>query len=111
MYEFAIVALGGLLVAKTVEFLGRLAPNEVHTSVKLFAAALAGVAYAYLFDYSLFGAWDIGVRSAWIGTVATGLFMAVVASVWHEALELMRGRAHRYRGEASEIDARMQRAA
>lgn len=111
MYEFAILALGGLLVAKTVDFLGHLAPKDVHRSAKLLVAAVAGVAYAYFFDYSLFAAWDTTVRSDWIGTVATGLFMAGVASVWHELLGLMRERAHRYHGEASEIEARIHRAA
>lgn len=111
MYEFAILALGGLIVAKSVDLLGHLGLEGMHKAAKLFVSAVVGFAYAYLFDYSVFAAWDVAVRSEFVGTLGTGLFMAGLAGVWHEALVLMREWAHRYHGEATEIEARMHRAA
>ena len=110
MYEFGIVLLGGLITAKTVDVLRHLG-KDVSKAGVVFLSALCGVGYAYLFDYSLFAGWGIAVRADWIGTLATGLFMGGLAGAWHQALGLMREFAHRYHGEATEIETRVKRAA
>lgn len=110
MYELGIIVFGGLVTAKTVDFVRHLV-KDLNKAMVLFLAALVGVGYAYLFDFSVFAEWAIGVRADWIGTLATGLFMGGLAGGWHEALGVMREWAHRYHGEASEIEARLQRAA
>ena len=111
MYEFAILLLGGALVLKTVDFLAGLSPKEMGRGMAVLVSAIIGIVYAYLFDYSVFAAWDIDVRSATIGVLATGLFMSALADVWREMLALFHEWAHRYQGEASEIEARLGRAA
>lgn len=109
MYEFAILALGGLVVAKSVDILRGL--RSFNATAVTFVSMVVGVAYAFGFDFSLFAAWDVGVREAWMGTVATGLFMGGMAGAWHHTLGVMREWAHRSHGEASEIEARLHRAA
>ena len=111
MYEFAILLLGGALVLKTVDFLGHLSPKELGRGMSVLVSAIVGVVYAVLFDYSVFAAWGVSVRSAVIGVIATGLFMSALADVWREMLALFHEWAHRYQGEASEIEARLSRAA
>lgn len=110
VYEFAILVLGGLVVAKTVDFLRNPLKDVSKAAVVLLAMAV-GVGYAYLFDYSIFAAWGVDVRAAWIGTLATGLFMGGLAGAWHQVLGMAREWAHRYHGEATEIEARLGRAA
>jgi hypothetical protein len=110
VYEFAILAFGGLITAKTVDLLRHLT-KEMQKAGVLFLSAAAGVGYAFLLDFSLFAHWGVGVRADWIGTLATGLFMGGLAGAWHEGLGVMREWAHRYHGEATEIEARMHRAA
>src|SRR5690242_19084533 len=109
MYELGILVLGGLVTAKTVD-LCRHALKDVNKAMVLFASAAVGVAYAFLMNYSLFSGWHIGVRADWIGIAMSGLFMAGVAGAWHEMLGMMREWAHRYHGEATEIEARLKRA-
>lgn len=110
MYEFGVLMLGALLTAKTVDFVGHVY-KDLSAAGKLVLAAVAGTAYAYLFDFSLFAGWGVSVSSDTVGTVGTGLFMMGLAGFWHELLGLMREWAHRYHGEASEIEARIRRAA
>ncbi|HVL82389.1 MAG TPA: hypothetical protein VM840_12445 [Actinomycetota bacterium] len=111
MYEFAILLLGGALVLKTVDLFGGLSPKELGRGMTVLTSAIVGVVYAFLFDYSVFAAWGIDVRSATIGLVATGLFMSALADVWREMLALFHDWAHRYQGQASGTEARLGRAA
>lgn len=110
MYEFAILLLGGLVTAKAVDFLRGLA-KEMHGSGVLLLTGLVGVGVAFLMDFSIFTGWGVAVRADWVGTLLTGLFMGGLAGAWHHSLGMMREWAHRYHGEATEIEARLHRAA
>jgi hypothetical protein len=110
MYEFVILALGGLVAAKSVDLVRHLAKEVERLGVLLLWFA-AGVGFAYLVDFSIFSAWGVGARSSAIGTLVTGLMVGAFAAVWHEVLGLVREFTHRYQGEASEIEARLHRAA
>ncbi len=110
MYEFAVLLLAGLVTAKLVDLV-RHATKDVPKAGSLLIAAAVGIGLAYLLDFSIFAAWGVGVRAETIGVIVTGLVLAGVAGVWHEAIELMRERAHRYHGEATEIEARLRSAA
>lgn len=103
MYEFMILALGGALTLKTLDFL-RGFTGELHGAFSSVLGAAVGIAYAYLFNYSMFAAWGIDVRSATIGMVGTGLFMWAMADVWRECVNLVHEWAHRYRGEAEAVE-------
>lgn len=111
MYEFAIMLFGGLLVMKTVDLFRGLTKELDRKGGMVFFAALVGVGYAYLFDFSLFAAWNASVRADWIGTLATGLFLGALAGSWHTVLNWVHEWAHRYHSEASETEARLHRAA
>ncbi|HVE92735.1 MAG TPA: hypothetical protein VNE62_10640 [Actinomycetota bacterium] len=95
MYEFTILLLGGLLTLKTVDLLDHLTPKSMHAAAAVVVSALIGIGYAFLFDFSVFAAWDIGVRSEVVGTIATGLFMSALASVWPAMLGAVSGWIHR----------------
>lgn len=94
MNDFAIVALLGLAAYKTVDFLMGLIRKDDPTT-RLVATLGVGVIFAELLDYSVFGAWDIAVREAWMGPVFTGLIVGGMAYAWHEVLGLVKGRASR----------------
>lgn len=110
MYELAVMLFGGLVTAKTVDFVRHLV-KDMNKAMVLFLSGLVGVGYAFLLDYSVFAGWGIAVRTEWLGTIGTGLFLAGLAGGWHEFLGVLREWAHRYHGEATEIEARLHRAA
>ena len=110
MYELGILLFGALVTAKTVDFARHLY-KDMNKAMVVLVAMLMGAGYAYLFDFSLFAGWGVGVRTDWMGTLATGLFMGGLAGGWHEVLGVMREWAHRYHGEATEIEQRIKRAA
>lgn len=109
MYVFATVALLGLLVAKLVDLVR--AFYELPRNGRLLLAFLAGVGIAWAADYSVFAGWGIGFRSAWMGTVGTGLALGGLAAVWHEVLDMMSSYARRVHDQATEIETRIPRAA
>ena len=111
MFGFAILLLGGALILKTVDLVGNLTGHKMRGAASIVLSALVGVGYAYLFEYSVFATWGIDVRSATLGLVGTGLFMSALADAWREMLAVVHEWAHRYRGQASEIEARLSRAA
>ena len=78
MYDLGILLFGGLITAKTADFLRHLT-KELHSAGHLLLSALVGVGYAYLFNFSVFAGWKVPVRAEWIGIVATGLFMGALA--------------------------------
>lgn len=109
MHEFVILALGGALTLKTLDFL-RSFTGDMHGAVSAVFGAAVGIFYAYLFNYSMFAAWGIDVRSETIGMVGTGLFMWAMADVWRETVNLVHEWAHRYRGEAVAAEHRIRAA-
>jgi len=110
VYEFAIVALLGLAVYKTVDFLTGLTKMDEPT-IRTFTTLGLGVVATWILDYSVFAAWGVNIREAWMGAVFTGLIVGGLAYVWHEALGVLEGYGRRQRDEAIEIENRMPRAA
>lgn len=110
MYEFAILLFSGLALCKAVDVWRHYAKG-LDAGMHMLATLGLGVGLAYLLDYSMFAAWGVSVRSEHVGNIVTGFVMAGFAGAWHQALGLMREWAHRYHGEASEIEARLRRAA
>jgi len=110
VYEFAIVALLGLAVYKTVDFLTGLTKMD-EPAIRTFTTLGLGVVATWILDYSVFAAWGVNIREAWMGAVFTGLIVGGLAYVWHEALGVLEGYGRRQRDEAIEIENRMPRAA
>lgn len=110
MYEFAIVALLGLAVYKTVDFLTALFKMD-EPAYRLLGTLGLGIVATEVLDHSIFAAWGIPVREAWMGPLFTGLIVGGFSYVWHEALGLLEGYGRRQRDEALEIENRMPRAA
>lgn len=109
MYDFAIVALLGLVVYKTGEFLfGLLGDATSDTRIRLLATLALGIVATELLDYSVFAAWDIAVRESWMGPVFTGLMAGGMSYLWPGVVGLVA----RYTGQGSgDIDQRTPRAA
>ena len=84
MYHFAVVVLLGLATLKVVGLLVELVPGLARIST-LLTFTLSVVA-AFVLDYSLFAGFGIDLRSAWIGTFATGLIVGSMAAVWAATL-------------------------
>ena len=99
MYQFAILAFGGLAVWLVGKLLAQHGPDMARASSLVLMAGL-GVGYAYLVDYSLFSGWHMGVRNATIGHIMTGFILAGVAMLWDEALDFMRAWSGAHNGEA-----------
>lgn len=86
MYHFAIVALLGLAVYKTTEFVLGILGIELRGAIKTFVTLALGVVATELLDYSVFAGWGITVRESWMGPLFTGLMVGAMTYVWHEAL-------------------------
>ena len=84
MYQFATVALLGLIVAHLVELIGRVRP--ISLTARTMLAILMGLGIAWATDYSVFAGWGIQFRELWMGPVATGLVIAGLAAVWNQVL-------------------------
>jgi len=84
MYEFAVVALFGLVALKVTDLLVDVVPgfDRIRTLLTFTLAVVTAVAL----DYSLFRGFGIPVREAWMGTVGTGLVIGSMASVWATVL-------------------------
>jgi len=82
VYNFAIVALLGLATYKTVDFVLSLLGMELPSAVKTFITLGTGVLAVELLDYSVFAAWHIPVRDAWMGPFFTGLMVGALTYVW-----------------------------
>jgi hypothetical protein len=102
VYDFAVVLLMGLVIAKLVDLLRDLGMHGMWSIVTSF---VLGIVAAYLFDFDLFAAWDIGVREN-LGTLATGLVYGAAASAWHEVLGLVAGLGRKATDEAIELEAK-----
>jgi hypothetical protein len=86
MYNFAIVALLGLAIYKTVDFVLGLLGIELPTAIKTFVTLGLGVVATELLDYSVFAAWGVKVRTTWMGPFFTGLMVGAMTYVWHATL-------------------------
>ena len=73
MYAFAIVVLLGIGLFKVVDML-----NEYVNLTKIQSVLTIGLGalVAWALGFSLFGQWDIAVRSEALGYVGTGLMIA-----------------------------------
>ncbi len=111
MHEFAILLLGGLLTLKTVDLFDHLTPSRMHGAAATLLSALIGIGYAFLLDFSVFSAWDVGVRSELIGILATGLFMSALAAVWPALLGAVHGWIHRDDTSSAGAEPRLTQAA
>lgn len=111
MYVFALMVLLGLVVMKLVDLVGHLTTAKLHPAVKVILAVLIGVLGAYAFQFSLFTAWGIEVRSAAVGYAGTGLAIAAIASLMHSIVGLIDGFGRKARDEAAEIEEKHLRAA
>ena len=109
MYTFAIVLLLGLAVAKAVDIVGHM--GRMHPAIPLVLALLGGLGITWAADYSMFTAWGITLREAWMGPVGTGLVIGGLAAVWHEVLHVLSSFAKRTEDQAAEIEQRYPRAA
>ena len=108
MYHFAIVALLGLAVYKTVDFVLGILGIELRGAIKTFVTLGLGVLATELLDYSVFAGWGITVREDWMGPLFTGLMVGAMTYVWHEALGYIGSRS---RGSDTTSDQRTPRAA
>ncbi|HVL06729.1 MAG TPA: hypothetical protein VM388_12135 [Acidimicrobiales bacterium] len=80
MYEFAIVALLGLVALKVTDMVIENVPglDRIRT---LFTFVFA-IAMVIALDHSMFEAYGVTVREAWMGTVGTGFVVGSLASAW-----------------------------
>lgn len=111
MYDFAIVALLGLTVWKTVGMLFGMFGKDLTSSVRTLITLALGVATAYVLDYSLFAGWNISVANSDVAKVFTGLMIGSSTYVWHYVVGLVEATGRHHRDEAREIETRSPRAA
>lgn len=106
VYTFAIVAMLGLAVWKTVGFLLGLIGKDLESSIRTFITLGIGVLFAEILDYSAFAGWHATFRSSWMDPVFTGLLLGSMAYVWHHALGALEAYGRRNRDEARQIERR-----
>lgn len=94
MYEFAILAFGGLVTAAVVRLMSAYGREVAKTSNWVMYLGL-GVGYAYLADFSIFTAWGMEVRSHMAGAILTGFMVGGFAWLWEEAIGFFQHYAHR----------------
>ena len=104
MYDFAIVALLGLAIWKTVGMVFGFLGIDLTSSVRAFATLGLGVVATLTLDYSLFANWGIEVRNADYGEVITGLMAGTTAYVWHTLLGLIEAYGRKNRDEARAME-------
>ncbi len=107
MYEFAVVALFGLVALKVTDLL----VDQVQglDRIRTLLTFTIGIVTAVALDYSLFRGFGITVREAWMGTVGTGLVIGSLAGAWSTLLGWMStaivGRSTTVTGERPRIAA------
>ena len=106
MYHFALVALLGLAVWKTVGMVLGFLGDEIPSHLKAVLTLGLGVGAAALLDYSAFARWGIAVREAWMGPVFTGLIIGSMAYVAHNVVGLLEAYGRKNRDEARDIERR-----
>ena len=111
MYNFAILALLGLALWKTVGMVLGLIGKDFTSSVRALITLALGVVTAFVLDYSLFAGWGIEVSNTDVATTVTGLMIGGMAYVWHYAIGLVEATGRVRRDEARETETRTPRAA
>lgn len=87
MYHFAVVALLALALVKVVDFVvDQMSGFERMRSLLTF---IGGIGAVWAIDYSLFRAWDIDVRTTWLGIWMTGFMVAGATVVWRAAFSYL----------------------
>jgi hypothetical protein len=84
MYEFAVVALLGLVVLKVTDLLVDNAPGL--DRIRTLLTFTLAVVFAVALDHSMFEGFGIAVREEWMGVVGTGLVIGSLSSVWSALL-------------------------
>ncbi len=84
MYQFATVALLGLVVLTLTDLLVELVRPVAR--FRTLAAFVLGVIGVVVLDYSVLAGFDISVRDAEMGTWVTGLMVGSLAFVWQALL-------------------------
>ncbi len=88
MYQFATVALLGLVVLKITDLLVELVPAVARfRNLTTFVLAVVGVV---ALDYSVLQGFGISLREAEMGTWVTGLIVGSLAFAWQAALGWLR---------------------
>lgn len=111
MYDFAMIALLGLALWKTVGMVLGLLGQDFSSSIRALITLALGVVTAFVLDYSLFAGWDIQVSNSDVATAVTGLIIGAMAYVWHYAIGLVEATGRVRRDEARETEMRSPRAA
>ncbi len=80
MYEFAVIALLGLVTLKVTDLVLENAPglDRIRTLLGFTLAIVLAVAL----DHSMFDGFGIAVRERWMGIVGTGLVIGSLAAAW-----------------------------
>jgi branched-subunit amino acid ABC-type transport system permease component len=80
MYDFAIVALLALATLKLADYVTDVVePLRKWRSLLTFVIAVGATV---LLDYSVFSAWDVGIRNDDVGTWVTGFMVAGLTVPW-----------------------------
>jgi hypothetical protein len=103
MYTFAVAALLALATLKVVDLLEELVPSV--SRVRTLLTFSLAIAAAVALDFSVFAAYDIPVREAWMGTWGTGLIIGSLTAAWQALFSFLGSR-----GEAAEVEHRGTRA-
>jgi hypothetical protein len=84
MYEFAVVALLGLVALKVNDLVidNVSGLDRIRTLFTFVFAIVMTIAL----DHSMFEAYGVTVREAWMGTVGTGFVVGSLASAWSALL-------------------------
>ena len=80
MYHLAVIVFLGLALFKLVDVIEDLVPGITRLHGWITLALAIGATYAL--DYSLFDGWKVDFRDHWMGTLATGLVLFGMTSVW-----------------------------
>jgi hypothetical protein len=83
MYEFAIVVLLGVAAFKIVDVVSERIDLSAARTPVVFAL---GVLLSWGLDFSLFGLWEVPVRSELLGYIGTGLMIAAAGFALPQAL-------------------------
>jgi hypothetical protein len=80
MYEFAVVALLGLVALKVTDLMVELVPGI--DRVRTLATFIVALASVLVLDYSVFQGFGLTVSEEWAGTLLTGLIAGALAFAW-----------------------------
>ena len=84
MYEFAVVALLGLVTLKVTDLVLENAPGL--DRMRTLLGFVFAIVLAAALDHSMFDGFGIPVREEWMGIVGTGLVIGSLAGAWAAVL-------------------------